>query len=116
LIQQPRIGRDGIDLSNAALTNSDIRGADLKNANLSGAVFTSVIMDGCDLGGNVRFDQADLYATAWWRARRMSLPLILYLGGIEPFSPLVTYPGPTKETAEEYTSNLNRLRTSANEP
>jgi hypothetical protein len=112
VLQRPGENGSEIDLSDVAITNSDIRGANLTKADLSNAVFTSVRMDGCDLGSVTKFQDAQFFWTAWWHASRISQPLLQYLEKTWPYHQGSEYPGPTTETAESYKQNVTRLESS----
>jgi Pentapeptide repeats (8 copies) len=110
LLRLPRAAGSEIDLDNASIMNVDMKGVDLHGASLSGISFTSVNLEGCNLSDTTRFDNARFFYTPWWRAARMSKPLLDYLQATDPFRPGVTYAGTTPATAKEYQAEVERLK------
>jgi Pentapeptide repeats (8 copies) len=113
LLQGPRQNGLELDLSYVTIDQVDMKGADLSSANLRSSSFAWVNLDGCDLSRITNFQSDMFISTAWWHAAHISRPLLAYLEASAPYRESFKYPNEIRVGAEEYETNLARLKASA---
>ncbi len=110
-LRKKRAPNQTIDLSGASpvyLGGKDLTGLDLRGAILSDAVFDESKLDGADLSDVSQYEQSSWGSVAWWRAAKISSPLVKYLKEFYPYSSERKYDKPS--TQEEYDRELARFR------
>jgi hypothetical protein len=110
ILRQQRDSLESIDLNNLGFDAVDLTGADLRNAYIAPAVWNMVNLDGADLRGINSFQNGYFYNTAWWHAASIDKPFLDYLAEKFPFKSDQYSNTPLTISAEDYDTNLARLR------
>ena len=86
----------GVNLYAADIDNIDLRAAD---------------REGADLGGITSFNNAFLYGTPWWEAKRISSQLLEYLIQKSPYDNKILYGTEYVHVSQQdYQDKISRLR------
>ena len=111
LLKGARPQGQSLDLRSAWFTDCDWSGVNLYAADIDNIDLRAADLRGADLGGITSFNNAFLYGTPWWEAKRISSQLLEYLIQKSPYDNKILYGTKYVHVSQQdYQDKISRLR------
>ena len=114
LRSSPRPSNRQIDVSNTVLLDADLSSLDLHGVDLRNSTVQGCDVAGADLSDIANAEASGWPETAWWRAQKISLALLVHLKKNYSFKADVKYRN-SDDKQEDYDKAVRRLEQSVNQ-